>query len=186
MPCWPRNRCRRGSRAARCWRPSINAGCWHYCPSAASSFARTLVDRERAGAVGHASRLRRVRSALSLDSFGLCGAKCARRTRGERWLGILSLRIIRSGAVRGARPARAMRRRARALVLLAGTAFLSLSVCAGEADCEATDPACPAPRSGAVDVVKAYVTAPLRWDSSDWWYFGGTIAAIAIAHALDG
>jgi membrane-associated phospholipid phosphatase len=79
-----------------------------------------------------------------------------------------------------------MRRRVRALVLLAGTAFLSSSVCAGEADCEATDPACPAPRSGAVDVVKAYVTAPLRWDSSDWWYFGGTIAAIGIAHALDG
>ena len=31
-----------------------------------------------------------------------------------------------------------------------------------------------------------YFTAPLRWDSEDWMYFGGTIAAIGAAHAFDG
>jgi len=30
-----------------------------------------------------------------------------------------------------------------------------------------------------------YFTAPLRWDGEDWMYFGGTIAAIGAAHALD-
>jgi hypothetical protein len=30
-----------------------------------------------------------------------------------------------------------------------------------------------------------YFTAPLRWDSEDWLYFGGTVAAIGAAHALD-
>jgi membrane-associated phospholipid phosphatase len=30
-----------------------------------------------------------------------------------------------------------------------------------------------------------YFTAPLRWDAEDWLYFGGTIAAIGAAHALD-
>jgi hypothetical protein len=31
-----------------------------------------------------------------------------------------------------------------------------------------------------------YFTAPLRWDGEDWLYFGGTVAAIGAAHALDG
>jgi hypothetical protein len=31
-----------------------------------------------------------------------------------------------------------------------------------------------------------YFTAPLRWDDEDWLYFGGTVAAIGAAHALDG
>ena len=31
-----------------------------------------------------------------------------------------------------------------------------------------------------------YFTAPLRWDSTDWMYFGGTLAAVAAAHSLDG
>lgn len=31
-----------------------------------------------------------------------------------------------------------------------------------------------------------YFTAPLRWDSTDWMYFSGTLAAIAAAHTLDG
>jgi hypothetical protein len=30
-----------------------------------------------------------------------------------------------------------------------------------------------------------YVTSPLRWDEEDWMYFGGTLAAIGAAHALD-
>lgn len=33
---------------------------------------------------------------------------------------------------------------------------------------------------------KAYFTAPLRWDSSDWLFFGGSITAIAAAHGFDG
>lgn len=31
-----------------------------------------------------------------------------------------------------------------------------------------------------------YFTSPLRWDEQDWMYFGGTLAAIAAAHAFDG
>jgi hypothetical protein len=30
-----------------------------------------------------------------------------------------------------------------------------------------------------------YVTAPLRWDATDWAYFGGTLVAIAAAHEYD-
>ena len=30
-----------------------------------------------------------------------------------------------------------------------------------------------------------YFTAPLRWDGSDWLFFGGSIAAIAVAHDFD-
>ncbi|HEV2704116.1 MAG TPA: hypothetical protein VGV09_21005, partial [Steroidobacteraceae bacterium] len=31
-----------------------------------------------------------------------------------------------------------------------------------------------------------YFTAPLRWNGTDWMYFGGTLAAVAAAHSLDG
>jgi membrane-associated phospholipid phosphatase len=30
-----------------------------------------------------------------------------------------------------------------------------------------------------------YFTAPLRWDSSDWMFFGGSLAAIGVAHQFD-
>ena len=33
--------------------------------------------------------------------------------------------------------------------------------------------------------IKAYFTAPLRWDQSDWTWFGGAIAATALAHHYD-
>jgi membrane-associated phospholipid phosphatase len=33
---------------------------------------------------------------------------------------------------------------------------------------------------------KDYVTAPIRWDSSDWMFFGGSIAVVAVAHQYDG
>ena len=33
---------------------------------------------------------------------------------------------------------------------------------------------------------KLYFTAPLRWDSADWLYFGGAAAAVAAAHQFDG
>ena len=32
---------------------------------------------------------------------------------------------------------------------------------------------------------KGYFTAPLHWDGSDWLFFGGSIAAIAVAHDFD-
>jgi membrane-associated phospholipid phosphatase len=32
---------------------------------------------------------------------------------------------------------------------------------------------------------KLYFTAPLRWDRTDWLYFGSTLAAVAVAHEFD-
>jgi len=32
---------------------------------------------------------------------------------------------------------------------------------------------------------RLYFTAPIRWDSSDWMFFGGSVAAIAAAHEYD-
>lgn len=39
--------------------------------------------------------------------------------------------------------------------------------------------------SEAVQDAKLYFTAPLRWDSHDWLAFGGTLAAIGVAHEFD-
>jgi membrane-associated phospholipid phosphatase len=36
-----------------------------------------------------------------------------------------------------------------------------------------------------VEDAKLYVTAPMRWDSKDWLYFGGAIVAIRVAHRYD-
>src|SRR5580698_3611365 len=33
---------------------------------------------------------------------------------------------------------------------------------------------------------KLYFTAPIRWDANDWLFFGGSVAAIAVAHQYDG
>jgi membrane-associated phospholipid phosphatase len=48
----------------------------------------------------------------------------------------------------------------------------------------------PSPLQVGVDTVlqdtKLYFTAPLRWDSQDWLYFGGTVIAVASAHQFDG
>ncbi len=33
---------------------------------------------------------------------------------------------------------------------------------------------------------KQYFTAPLRWDTEDWLYFGGTVAAVVVSHEFDG
>ncbi|HKE95252.1 MAG TPA: phosphatase PAP2 family protein, partial [Povalibacter sp.] len=35
------------------------------------------------------------------------------------------------------------------------------------------------------DDVKCYVTSPVRWDGRDWLYFGGSVAAVALAHHYD-
>ena len=34
--------------------------------------------------------------------------------------------------------------------------------------------------------IEAYFTAPVHWDARNWEYFGGTLAAIAVAHQFDG
>src|SRR5271154_4292583 len=39
---------------------------------------------------------------------------------------------------------------------------------------------------GALEDVKLYVTAPLRWDGEDWLAFAGTLAVIEASHSLDG
>lgn len=47
----------------------------------------------------------------------------------------------------------------------------------------------PPPRQGLVGRTlkdaEAYYTAPLRWNGRDWEYFGGALAAIAVAHHYD-
>jgi membrane-associated phospholipid phosphatase len=40
--------------------------------------------------------------------------------------------------------------------------------------------------SGVWSDTKLYFTSPLRWDSTDWLLFGGTLAAVAGAHEFDG
>jgi membrane-associated phospholipid phosphatase len=39
--------------------------------------------------------------------------------------------------------------------------------------------------SEALDDAKLYFTAPLRWDSQDWLYFGAALAAVGAAHEFD-
>jgi membrane-associated phospholipid phosphatase len=38
---------------------------------------------------------------------------------------------------------------------------------------------------GALEDVKEYYTAPLRWDAEDWAWFGGTLALVAGSHEFD-
>src|SRR5260221_7128257 len=38
----------------------------------------------------------------------------------------------------------------------------------------------------ALNDTKLYFTAPLRWDSEDWLYFGAALAAVGAAHEFDG
>ncbi len=38
---------------------------------------------------------------------------------------------------------------------------------------------------GALEDTKLYFTAPLRWDTEDWLYFGGTLAVIGASHEFD-
>lgn len=49
-------------------------------------------------------------------------------------------------------------------------------------------PAAAAVSFGPADVLSdigQYYTAPLRWDSADWLYFGGTLAIVGISHEFD-
>lgn len=43
----------------------------------------------------------------------------------------------------------------------------------------------PSSLRGVVEDTKLYFTAPLRWDARDWLQFGGSLAAIGIAHEYD-
>jgi membrane-associated phospholipid phosphatase len=55
-----------------------------------------------------------------------------------------------------------------------------------DADCDGPDPSdCSTPLSRSLGAVKAYVTAPLRWNAPDWLLFGGAFAAVGIAHRYD-
>jgi membrane-associated phospholipid phosphatase len=55
-----------------------------------------------------------------------------------------------------------------------------------DADCDQTQESpCSTPVSRSLGAVKAYVTSPLRWNSTDWLLFGGAIAAIGVAHGED-
>ena len=77
---------------------------------------------------------------------------------------------------------------ARAIVLVS-TLLLSLPGAgwAQSADCDADeDPDCPTPLSRLLAPVEAYATAPLRWKEADWLWFGGSLAAIGVAHQFDG
>ncbi len=56
-----------------------------------------------------------------------------------------------------------------------------------EPDVPATPPEAPAPSFFAQEKedIKAYFTAPLRWDAGNWLWFGGSVAAIAVARHYD-
>lgn len=41
------------------------------------------------------------------------------------------------------------------------------------------------PEKGLLADIKAYYTAPLRWDLTDWSYFAGVVAAVGVAHHFD-
>ena len=43
----------------------------------------------------------------------------------------------------------------------------------------------PSPGSGAWSDIKAYYTAPLHWDGTDWAWFGASLAAIGVARHYD-
>lgn len=72
-------------------------------------------------------------------------------------------------------------------LLLAAACLLPRGALAQTTDCdEAPAENCPTPLSRSLGAIEAYVTAPLRWSSSDWVLLGGTLAAIGVAHHFDG
>ena len=82
----------------------------------------------------------------------------------------------RGGADRTAHRAMSMRK----FVLQSFSGVLAVFAAAGP---------CHAENFTARDVLedtKLYFTAPIRWDTRDWLYFGGALAAIGVAHEYDG
>jgi membrane-associated phospholipid phosphatase len=65
------------------------------------------------------------------------------------------------------------------------SAFTMLGCTAVLAGCPAVSRADDFTFGDLLSDAKLYFTAPLRWDGSDWLFFGGSIAAIAVAHDFD-
>jgi membrane-associated phospholipid phosphatase len=67
-------------------------------------------------------------------------------------------------------------------------ALLSLPARAADpgAEGETLHETCTTRTESFVDDVKCYATAPIRWDSRDWLFFGGALATVALAHHYDG
>jgi membrane-associated phospholipid phosphatase len=59
--------------------------------------------------------------------------------------------------------------------------FLAISICGAGVPCQARDSVA----SRTLEDAKLYVTAPVRWDASDWMWFGGSLVAITAAHEYD-
>ncbi len=80
--------------------------------------------------------------------------------------------------------------RAIARAMVSVVALLAMFPAAGWAqavDCDQdADSDCPSPLTRLLAPVKAYATAPLRWGEADWLWFGGSLAAIGLAHQFDG
>lgn len=80
-------------------------------------------------------------------------------------------------------------------VLASMLAIMAMPDCAlaqSAADCDdhtdqtdQPDQDCSTPVSRSLGAIKAYISAPLRWNSSKWLYFGGAVAAIGVAHHYD-
>jgi len=66
--------------------------------------------------------------------------------------------------------------------LLAVTASLLLSLFVLQSRAAAADSISV---GSTLEDTKQYFTAPLRWDTEDWLYFGGALAAIGVAHEFD-
>jgi membrane-associated phospholipid phosphatase len=81
------------------------------------------------------------------------------------------------------------------LTLLAGSAALAQTSPAPQSDVTTSTvpepsaagsaPGSEAPPSGFAHDAKLYFTAPLRWNASEWAWFGGALAAIAGSHHYD-
>jgi membrane-associated phospholipid phosphatase len=65
------------------------------------------------------------------------------------------------------------------------TAWTSLGCAALLAACPTASRADDFTFGDVLSDAKLYFTAPLRWDGSDWLFFGGSIAAVAVAHDFD-
>ncbi len=63
--------------------------------------------------------------------------------------------------------------------------MLCAILCAAGPSIALADAAAPAVGQQILEDTKLYFTAPLRWDTEDWGYVGGSLALIAASHSLD-
>jgi membrane-associated phospholipid phosphatase len=72
---------------------------------------------------------------------------------------------------------------------IAAALIIAAGCCCSLARAQTPDPgshpADEAPRRGLLVDIEDYYTSPLRWDLKDWGLFGGTLAAVALAHHYD-